>query len=102
MSDWIEIMKEADKIASQLLQRKVDLAEAEKVLTYYVYRDCISDDVGQYLHEMAQNPPPRSRRSQAHFRNLEAIWINWHTRLEREDKARAWGWAVRNARITLQ
>lgn len=97
-SDWNEILKEAEKIANQLLQRKVDLAEAEKLLAYFVHRDCVSEDVSDYLDEMSNNPPPRSRRSQSHFRNLQQIWGNWNPKLEFEDKARAWGWGVRNAR----
>lgn len=98
MSNWEEILKEADTLANQLLQRKVDLAEAEKLLAYFVHRDCISEDVSDYLDEMSRNPPPRSRRSRDHFRNLQAIWDGWRTKLEYEEKARAWGWAVRNAR----
>lgn len=98
MTNWDQILQEADRIANQLLQRKVDLAEAEKLLAYFVHRDCDTEDVTDYLNEMSRNPPPRSRRSRDHFQNLKAIWDTWQTKLEYEDKARAWGWAVRKAK----
>lgn len=99
MTDWDAILTEAERLANWLLQQNVDLAEAAKLLDYFVYKDCDSAAVGRYLAAMSQNPPPRSRRSQVHFRNLKQIWDNWKTNLQGEDKVRAWGWAVREARV---
>lgn len=73
----------------QVLGENVDLAEAEKLLDYFVHRDFDSAAVNKYLSLMSESPPPRSRRSQLHFKNLKQIWDGWKPSLEREDKARA-------------
>lgn len=98
MTDWKKVMDDAEQIAARLLSQKVDLAEAEKLLEYFAKHEYRSEDVGKYLALMSQNPPPRSRRSQGHYRSLREIWEQWRTSLKFEDKARAWGWAVRIAR----
>jgi hypothetical protein len=98
MTDWNQVMADAEQIAARLLSQKVDLAEAEKLLEYFVKHEYRSEDVSKYLAVMSQNPPPRSRRSQTHYRNLREIWEQWRTLLKHEDKARAWGWAVRTAK----
>lgn len=98
MPNWDAIMDEAERLADQLLKQGVDLAEAEKLLHYFAYKDFSSRAVSEYLTEMSQNPPPRSKRSQIHFRNLKQIWDSWRTNLEPADKARAWGWAVREVK----
>jgi len=98
MVDWETIMKEAQWLATQFLRLNVDLAEAEKLLDYFAYKDFDSGAVSKYLDLMSQNPPPRSKRSQKHFSNLKQIWDDWRTKLGGRDKARAWGWGVREAR----
>lgn len=57
-----------------------------------------SEDVRDYLDEMSRNPPPRSQRSKRHFQSLKTIWNNWRFNVKDEEKARAWGWAVRLAK----
>lgn len=99
MTDWEKIIAEAEQVADRLLRQNVDLAEAEKLLEYFVKHECRSEAVSKYLVAMSQNPPPRSRRSQSHYRSLREIWEQWRTSLKYEDKARAWGWAVRNAKV---
>jgi len=99
MPDWDAIMSEAERLANWFLHRNVDLAEAQKLLEYFARKDFDSDAVSKYLDAMSQNPPPRSKRSQKHFRNLKQIWDEWQTSLEGQDKARAWGWGVREARV---
>jgi len=99
MSNWDAILDEAERLSNQLLQQNVDLAEAQKLLDYFVYKGYDSAAVSKYLAQMSQNPPPRSKRSQEHFQNLKRIWNNWLTNLEGENKAQAWGWAVRKAKI---
>jgi len=98
MPDWDAILGEAEQLAESLLQSKVDLSEAEKLLGYFVCRNYDSRAVSQYLDMMSKNPPPRSKRSQLYFRSLKQIWDGWHTNLTGMDKARAWGWAVRIAK----
>ncbi len=102
MTDWDAILAEAEQLAGWLLGYNVDLAEASKLLDYFVYKGYDSAAVGRYLTKMSENPPPRSRRSQMHFQNLKQIWDGWRTNLNGQDKARAWGWAVRNARARRQ
>ena len=98
MTDWEAIMREAERLAKQFRRLGVDLAEAEKVGDYYVYKGCDDQAMLRYLEMMAKNPPPRSRRSQRHFKNLWDIWRSWQPSLSGLDKARAWGWGVRIAK----
>lgn len=98
MPNWDAILNEAERLAESLLKQNVDLSEAEKLLHYFVYKGCDSTAISKYLSEMSENPPPRSRRSQMYFSGLKRIWEGWKTDLGPEDKARAWGWAVRQVR----
>lgn len=98
MTDWESIMAEAERLAAQFRRLGVDLAEAKKVGDYYVYKGCDDQAMLRYLEMMAKNPPPRSRRSQRHFKNLWDIWRSWQPSLSGPDKARAWGWGVRMAK----
>jgi hypothetical protein len=99
MTDWDAILNEAERLAMQFRRLEVDLSEAEKVGDYYVYKGCDDDAMARYLELIAKSPPPRSRRSQRHFKNLWDIWRNWHPSLSTPDKARAWGWGVRIAKV---
>lgn len=99
MSDWESIMAEAGRIAGELRQRAVDLAEAEKVGDYFISHSYKEDQITRYLELLATNPPVRSRRSQRHYQSLRDIWQRWRTGLKGPDKARAWGWGVRLAKI---
>ena len=98
MPDWESISKQAEWVARELVQLEVDLAESEKLVDYYLFKGCSEEAMARYLKTLAHNPPPRSRRSQRHFRNLREIWNRWNTSLTGVDKARAWGWAVRRAK----
>jgi len=98
MLDWEGIKDEAEQLAAQFRRLEVDLAEAEKAGDYYVIKGCDDTAMARYLKLMATNPPPRSRRSQRHFRSLRNIWRSWRTGLSGKDKARAWGWGVREAK----
>lgn len=99
MSDWDIILKEANWLADEFLRLGVDLAEAEKAGDYYVAKNCDDAAMTKYLQLLAQNPPPRSQRSQRHFQNLWDIWSRWRPPLQGRDKARAWGWGVREAKM---
>jgi hypothetical protein len=96
--DWDLLMKEAEDMAGRLKQMGVDLNEAEKVLTYYLYKGCDERAMSRYLELMATNPPLRSKKTQIHYRGVRSLWMSWRTGLRGLDKARAWGWAVRLAR----
>jgi hypothetical protein len=98
MSDWDIILGEAERLAIQFRRLGVDLSEAEKVGDYYIHKNYSDKAMGRYLELMAKSPPPRSRRSQGHFKNLWDIWRTWDTNLAGKDKARAWGWGVRIAK----
>ena len=87
------------KRALPLTRRQVDLAETKKVGDYYISNGCDDRAMAHYLELMATQPPPRSRRSQHHYKNLRDIWRTWRSNLSGKDKARAWGWGVRAARI---
>ena len=99
MTDWEAIMREAERLAKQFRRLDVDLSEAEKVGDYYAYKGYKDATMLHYLEMMAKNPPPRSRRSQRHFKNLWDIWRSWQPSLSGLDKARAWRWGVRLARV---
>ena len=99
MSDWDLIMIEAEKIARQLRQQATDLNEAQKIGDYYMKNDYDEDKMSRYLTVLAKNPPIRSKRSQRHYRNIRDIWERWRSHLSGQDKARAWGWAIRLAKV---
>lgn len=100
MPNWDNIGTDAKWVARELERLEVDLAEAEKLVDYYLFKGCSEEAMLRYLDTLAQNPPPRSRRSQRHYRNLRDIWQRWNTTLTGVDKARAWGWAVRSAKAS--
>lgn len=97
--DWDTLMKEAEDMADRLRQTGVDLNEAEKALTYYLHKNCDERAMSRYLELMATNPPLRSKRTQVHYRTIRSLWMSWRTGLRGLDKAGAWGWAVRLARV---
>lgn len=99
MSTWDDIQNEAEWLAQQFRQRNVDLAEAKKAGDYYISKECDGKAFAQFLKLMAQNPPPRSRRSQQHFKNLWDIWRSWNPIFTEKEKARAWAWGVRLAKV---
>jgi hypothetical protein len=98
MSTWDDIQNEAEWLAQQFRQRNVDLAEATKAGNYYTSKDYDNKAFARFLELMAKNPPPRSRRSQQHFKNLWDIWRSWKPSLMEKDKAYAWAWGVRLAK----
>jgi hypothetical protein len=98
--NWDRLMAEAEEMARRLAQTGVDLSEAEKALTYYVYKGFDEQAMRRYLELMATRPPLRSRKTQAHYRKMRDLWLSWRTGLRGEDKGRVWGWAVRLARAT--
>lgn len=98
MPDWDRILDESQWLAREFRRRRVDLSEAKKAGDYYASKSYDDKAMGRYLKHMADRPPPRSRRSQPHFENLNQIWQAWHTTLKGRDKARAWGWGIREAR----
>lgn len=98
MSNWDRISIEAETVAQALQRAEVDLAEAEKAGDYFVDHKCDEGQMIRYLNLLAQNPPIRSKRSLRHYRNIRDIWTKWRTSLGGQDKARAWGWAVRLAK----
>ncbi|MCD6508616.1 hypothetical protein J7M22_18600 [Candidatus Poribacteria bacterium] len=91
-------MREAEKVANQLVRRDVDLSEAEKMLDIYVQSDYNEEMIRRYLDTMAKNPPPRSKQSQRYFRGMRDIWNMWKPELGGKEKAMAWGWGVRIAK----
>lgn len=97
--DWDRLMAEAEEMARRLKQAGVDLNEAKKALTYYLYRGCDERAMLRYLDTMATKPPLRSKKSQVHYRGIRDLWVGWRTGLRGADKARAWGWAIRLARV---
>ena len=98
--DWDRLMAEAEEMAQRLAQTGVDLNEAERALTYYLYKDCDEQAMRKYLEIMATKPPLRSKRSREHYQRMRDLWASWRTGLRDRNKARAWGWAVRLARTT--
>lgn len=98
MSDWDLIMVEAERLARDLRQHGVDLSEAEKAGDYFISQDYDDGKMARYLDLLVTHPPVRSKRSLRHYQGIRTIWRGWRPRLEREDKARAWGWGVRLAK----
>lgn len=97
--DWDRIMEEAEKVANQLIRRDVDLDEAQKLLDFYVQNRFNEDLTRRYLEMMADNPPPRSKKSPGYFRGLRDIWKLWRPEISPRQKAMAWGWGVRLAKV---
>lgn len=99
MTNWTQILDEADWVSEQLYRQGIDLAEAQKVGDYFVRQNYSDKAMAHYLELLANRPPPRSQRSQRYFKGLQKIWSNWRTTLSGADKARAWGWGVRGVRV---
>lgn len=98
MVDWDTINQEAERLAKLLQRAGTDLGEAEKLKDYYLFKDCDEEAVKRYLDTMADNPPPRSKRTQGYYQQLRSAWNQWNTPLKGIDKARAWGFAVKIAK----
>lgn len=98
MSEWDAIMAEAERLERELRRQDVDLNEAEKATTHFVLGGYDEEEMAHYLRTLASSAPARSQQSGAVYRGLLAAWQGWHTELAGQDKARAWGWAVRLAR----
>jgi len=100
MPNWDAIMKEAKRLEQLLRRADIDFNETEKALGYYLFKGCDDQAIERYLKEMANNPPPRSRRTQGYYRELHRIWQEWGKKCELSgiDKARAWGWGIKMAR----
>lgn len=98
MTDWDVLMGEAEGLARQFKQADLDLAEAVRMADYFISKNYDQGAVRRYLQVLSENPPPRSKRSQKHFRNMKKIWEGWGSSLPVKDQARAWLWAVRRAR----
>jgi len=101
--NWEAIMREAEKLERMLRQADLDLNEAEKAIGYYLFKGCDEQAMDRYLRQMAENPPPRSKRTQRYYQQLYRIWRGWSStcQLTGIDKARAWGWGVRMRRAEV-
>lgn len=97
MLDWDTIMSDAEMIKNKLLLLNVNLSEAQKLGSYFNYKKYDEQSLKRYLRTMANNPPPRSKRTKRHYRGLQQIWREWRTNLQGEEKAIAWGWGVKLA-----
>jgi hypothetical protein len=97
---WDKIMEAAKRLENLLRRADVDLNEAQKSIGYYLFKGCDDSAMERYLKEMAENPPPRSRRTQGYYKKIRHIWQQWSPQcgLTGIDKARAWGWGVRMAK----
>lgn len=95
--DWEKIMSDAEVIKNKLLLLNVDLSEAQKLGSYFNYNKYDERSLNRYLRTMAENPPPRSKITQRHYRGLQQIWREWKTELQGKEKAIAWGWGVKMA-----
>ncbi|BCW94588.1 MAG: hypothetical protein WHS44_11465 [Fimbriimonadales bacterium] len=98
--NWDAIIEAAKKLENLLRRAEIDLNEAEKAIGYYLFKDCDEEAMKKYLETMANNPPPRSKRTQRYYRELYRVWQQWSPQcgLTGRDKARAWGWGVRMAK----
>lgn len=93
------IFVEAERLANQLVSRKVDTAEAKKVADYYRSNNFTDSLVTKYLERMSQNPPVRSKKTQPQYRALYEVWRNWRPNLNGVDKGRAFAWAIKLAQV---
>ena len=100
MPNWNAVMEEAKRLERLLRRAEIDFNEAEKSLGYYLFKGYDDQAIERYLKEMADNPPPRSRRTQGYYEELYRIWQEWgrQCKLSGIDKARAWGWGIKMAR----
>ena len=109
---WDKIMEAAELLSEEMLgaaeeykkrEKESFLGEIEKSLQYYIFKEYDETAMNRYLKEMAENPPPRSKRTQGYYRELYRIWRKWSPQcgLNGVDKARAWSWGIRMARSGL-
>mgnify|MGYP005847459327 CR=1 FL=1 len=96
---WDQIHKEAAQLAQRLLQQRVDLNEASKLGGYYRMKGYSEAAVRKYLTIMSERPPVRSNRTKPHFIAMRSIWFSWASALQGSNKARAWEWGIRIARV---
>jgi hypothetical protein len=74
---WDKIMEAAKRLENLLRRADVDFNEAQKAIGYYLFKGCDDTAMERYLKEMAENPPPRSKRTQGYYRELYRIWQQW-------------------------
>jgi hypothetical protein len=67
---WDKIMEAAKRLENLLRRADVDFNEAQKAIGYYLFKGCDDSAMERYLKEMAENPPPRSKRTQGYYREL--------------------------------
>ncbi|RKX99913.1 hypothetical protein DRP77_12460 [Candidatus Poribacteria bacterium] len=97
--DWKTVMAEAERLAGRILEKGIDLNEAEKALKFFVQHGYDEDRLLRYLGVRASDPSfSRSRRTPGYFRGLREIWSGWKTDLPPRWKGIAWGWAIRIAK----
>lgn len=107
MTDWEQIIGEAQPLAvafqaqlrnEQANDRDAGFNEAQKALNYYLSHHYDESAFNAYLNALVERTPARTRRSLPYYRAIRTLWRSWQTALTGQDKARAWGWAIRLAK----
>ena len=94
--NWRAICDEAGALARQFAREGLDPNECLKLAKLYAGHRYSNEWVVKYLQLMANDPPPRSRKSASQFSRMRMVWHNWRPGLTNREKALAWGWAARN------
>ncbi|MBE3577767.1 MAG: hypothetical protein IMX00_08760 [Limnochordales bacterium] len=105
VGEWEAIVREAERLAPRLMPADKTwdvVGEAKRipdVLKSFGYDE---DKLAKYLHIMATNAPPRSKKTEKQYQEIERIWRSWAGTcpLTPQAKAKAWAWAVRIATYT--
>ncbi len=97
--DWERIVTEGRRLAHLIPQDRVNPSESEAGLEYYISTGFNDEKLAKFLDLMISNPPRRSRRTRGYYENLKrALLHTWNTSLTGEEKAMAWGWAIRTVK----
>jgi len=89
------VITEAQRVANRLSNSDVDPNEVAKAVQFFTYYGFDTELFQRYLSTMADNPPPRSRRTKRYYETIKQVWRSSGVNLRPEEKAYAWSWAVR-------
>lgn len=92
------LIHEAERLAEDLRRSRTDLAEVKKFAHLLRHWDHQVEKASFYLKQMAENPPPRSRRTRDQYKALSGCWDRLRQRrLPSESTTWVLGEAVRIA-----
>ena len=82
-------------MANRLSNSDVDPNEVAKAVQFFTYYGFDTELFQRYLSTMADNPPPRSRRTKRYYETIKQVWRTPVSTSDPKKKRMPWSWAVR-------